>query len=77
MAWVRLLRAEQRATRNSPHGFDVSVPGLGPSGGLAALGGPGCSDGILGIGLTPTPAALAVGAILLDHRDALGMEVPC
>jgi hypothetical protein len=41
------------------------------------LGGPGCSDGILGIGLALAPAALAVGAIYFDQRDALGMEVPC
>ena len=33
----------------NPHGLDISVPGLGRSGGVATLGGPGGGHGVLGV----------------------------
>jgi len=39
------------------------------------LCGSGCCDGVFGIGLSTTPASLAVRPIDLDDRDAVVMEV--
>jgi hypothetical protein len=59
----------------NPHGFDVSVPRLGLTGGVAREGGPGGGDGVLGIGLALEPAALSIGTVDFDDADALGLEV--
>src|SRR5271163_3290985 len=60
----------------NPHGFDVSVPRLGLTGGIARLGRTSGGDGVLGIRLAPAPTALAVGPVDFDDADALGLEVP-
>jgi hypothetical protein len=75
MAWVRLPRAERPGHPQYPHGLDVSVPGLGRSGGLTALGGPGRGHGVVGIGLSRPPAALAVGPVHLDDGYLVAQEV--
>ena len=59
----------------NPHGFDVSVPRLGLTGGVAREGGPGGRDGVLGVGLALEPPALAVGPVDFDDADPLGLEV--
>ena len=67
-----------RAARQAedPHGLDVSVSGLGRSGGVAPLGGPGCGHGVFGVGLSLAPAALAVRSVDLDDGDLAGKQVP-
>jgi len=45
----------------------VAVTGLGLPELAVRLSGPRCLDGIHGVGLTFTPAFLAVGAVHLDH----------
>jgi hypothetical protein len=59
-----------------PHGLDISVPGLGRSGGVAPLGGPGGGHGVFGVGLSLAPPALAVGTVDLDDGDLVGKQVP-
>ncbi len=59
----------------NPHGFDVSVPGLGLAAGVAREGRPGSRDGIFGIGLALAPAALAIGTIHLDDADPFVLKV--
>ena len=59
----------------NPHGFDVSVPRLGLTGGVTREGGTGGRDGVLGIGLALAPPALAVGTVDFDDADPLGLEV--
>ena len=53
----------------NPHGFDVSVPRLGLTAGLAREGSPGGRDGVLGIGLALEPPALSVGPVDFDDTD--------
>ena len=76
MAWVRLLRADAARDPQDPHGLDISVPGLGRSGGVAPLGGPGGGHGVFGVGLSLAPPALAVGTVDLDDGDLVGKQVP-
>jgi len=40
------------------------------------LGGPGCGDGVLGVGLALASPALAVGPVDFDDGDALLVQVP-
>ncbi len=64
----------------NPHGFDVSVPRLGFTAGLARKGSPGGRDGVLGIGLAFEAPTLAIGSVNFDHSHALGLEMtgePC
>ena len=58
----------------NPHGFDVSVPGLGLAAGVAREGRPGSRDGILGIGLALEPAPLSIGTVDLDDPDLFTLE---
>jgi hypothetical protein len=51
-------------------------PGLGPSVGIATLGGPRRRDGVEGVRLASAPPALAVGPVHLDDRDPLAVQVP-
>ena len=60
---------------NNPHGLDVSVPRLGFTASVTALGGPGGRDGVFGVGLALAPPALAIGPVHLDHRRPLGLEM--
>ena len=67
-AWVRPLRAEISGDPQNPHGLDVSVPGLGFTGGVARERRSGGRDGVFGIGLALAPPALAIGPV--DFDDA-------
>ena len=76
MAWVRLLRAEQRATRSTRMASTfpslvLADPVASPPWAARAAATASC-----GVGLALAPAALAVGPVDFDHRDALGMQVP-
>ncbi len=59
----------------NPQGFDVSVPRLGFAAGLAREGSSGRRDGVLGIGLSLAPAALAIGAVDFDDADPFNLEM--
>src|ERR1019366_72198 len=74
-AWVRPFRAEARATRNTRMASTFPSLGLGLTGGIAALGGPGSRDGVLGVGLAVAMPTLAVGSVALDPPDALPVQV--
>ena len=69
------LASRRPGDPQNPHGLDVSVPRLGLATGVAREGGPGGRDGVLGIGLSLEPAALAVGAVDLDDADPLALEM--
>src|SRR5207237_756998 len=55
--------------------FNVSVPRLGRAQRVPGLRGAGGGDGVLRVALASLAAPLAVGAIHLDHRNAVGEEV--
>ena len=74
-AWVRALRAEDRATRKTR--MDSTFPSLvlASPAGVAGEGGTGGRDGVLGIGLALAPATLAIGPVDFDDADPLGLEM--
>jgi EAL domain len=74
-AWVRPLRAEARATRKTSHGFDVSVPTLGFTSGVAREGRTRGTDGTFGFGLALAPATLTIGSVDFGDADPLALEV--
>jgi hypothetical protein len=59
-----------------PHGLDVSVPGLGLAQGVAGLGGPGRSDGVLGVRLAPPAATLTIRPVDLHDPDGFALQMP-
>jgi len=59
----------------NPHGFDVSVPGLGFTGGVTGLRGSCRGDRVLRVALAAPAAPLPVRAVHLDHPDAVALEV--
>ena len=76
MIWVRAV--DRRASSN-PQGADHADPvlvGLGDRGRFSRENGPSGRLGVDGIGLAPSMAGLAIGAIDLDHGAASPPQVP-
>ena len=61
-----------RALRHdeNPDGLDGAVSGLGLAAGPTTEGGPGCFDGVEGVGLAAAAALLAIRSVDLDDLDA-------